>query len=144
MMVIPVLASLDYTRAFQDDLTLGLGMGMGGYVIHSANVTSETYRYEANNDPWKKGDVRKDVYRTHLTALTPGVEGSVALAYRINPSLRLGLTGKIMVISRIRDTWEYTEYSPTDWDPAQPQLVTIKNGYEYGGVGWGLSATVSF
>jgi hypothetical protein len=142
--VIPVLASLGYTRALRSDLTLGLGLGMGGYIVHSADVTTEIYRYETNHESWKKGDVRKNVYRAHMTALTPGVEGSVALTYPINSSICLGLTGKIIVISRIRDTWDYTEYCPTDWDPAPPQLVTIKNGYEYGGVGWGMSATVSF
>jgi hypothetical protein len=48
------------------------------------------------------------------------------------------------LISKIEDVTEYADYYKTDWDPAQPELITMKYGEEYGGTAWGIGASLIF
>jgi len=141
--VLPILGRLDYRQTWRDNLSLDLGIGMGGYVLHSVTTSTEAYRYVQNSDPWREGDIQKNVFRTHLSAVTAGGEGLVALACEISRALSLGLTGRIIITSKVEDTWESSGYYPTGWDPVEPELLTVKNGFQYGGTGWGLGATIS-
>jgi hypothetical protein len=142
--VFPLLGRVDYRAQSKGNITFTLGIGIGGYVFHSVCTTTSTYTYVMDYEPWKRGDVRKNISRIHLTALTPGGEGSVTLARRLGPSVSLGITATVLVNSKIEDTWESSGYYPTDWDPAEAELITMKYGYEYGGMGWGLGLSLSF
>jgi hypothetical protein len=144
VIILPMLAKIGYDRRTGDDLVFGVGVGVGAFMLYSNHRTTETERYVQDSVPWKEGDVSRNVYREHLAAVIPGGEASFTLAYRLSSSALLGLTARILAISKIKDTWEYTGYYATDWDPAEPELITLKNGYEYGGIGWGLGVTVSF
>jgi hypothetical protein len=138
------LGTVDYRNPVGEKLTVDFGIGIGGFLIHSLATTNSVNRWVRDSTPWKEGDERKTVNKLHFTALTPGMEGSVRLAYKLGPSASLGLTGRVLVISKIKDTWEATDYYQTDWEPLEPKLVNMKQGYEYGGVGWGLGISISF
>jgi hypothetical protein len=117
---------------------------MGAYVFHSVVKTTETHTYVKDWGSWKTGDVSHDVWRIHFTAASPGGEGSIGFAYKLNPSLSLGITGRLTLIAKIKDTYEYTDYYKTDWDPVEPQLMTVEHGEEYGGIGWGMGVSLIF
>lgn len=142
--MIPILSSLVFDRSIGDRLVLSVGLGMGGYVLYSSRTTTETQTYVQDVDPWAEGEKHKSVFREHLAVVASGGEASIAFSWRIGRSVLLGLTGRMIVISKIRDTWDYIGYYSTDWDPAESELITMKNGYEYGGIGWGLGGTVRF
>ena len=93
---------------------------------------------------WKKGDIRKNVWRSYFTAAIPGGEGSIGFAYRLTSSVSLGMTGRLILISKTKDISEYTDYYETEWDSAEPELTTIKQGEEYGGMGWGIDVSLIF
>jgi hypothetical protein len=94
--------------------------------------------------PWKEGDVRQDVSRSHFTAATPGGEGSIGIVHKLTPSLFLGLTGRLILISKTEDTDEYADYYKPEWNPAESRLSTMKYGEEYGGIAWGVGASLIF
>lgn len=113
-------------------------------MFHAINTITQTNTYVEEYSHWKKGDVRKNVWRSHFTAATPGGEGTIGFAYRLSSSVSLGITGRLILISKIQDVTEYTDYYKTDWDPAQPELIIMKYGEEYGGMGWGIGASLIF
>ena len=86
----------------------------------------------------------QDVWRDHFTAATAGGEGSIGFAYRLSASLSLGLTGRLILISKIEDTSEYADYYKPEWKPAESRLSTMKYGEEYGGIAWGIGASLIF
>lgn len=142
--VFPVLARMDYQHPVTDRLSVSLGLGIGGYVFHSTCTTTQIHTWVQDSAPWKRGDVSRGVSRVHLTAAAPGAEASIGLAHQLGPSVSLGVTLKVLATSKIDDTWESTGYYAADWDPAEDELMTIKNGYQYGGMGWGIGASISF
>lgn len=119
-------------------------MGLGAYVIHSIWTTTEINTFVKDFGDWKKGDVYKYVLRDHFTAVTPGGEGSIGFACKLSPSVSLGITGRLILISKIKAISEETSYYQIDWTPAEPELVSMKYGNEYGGIGWSLGASLSF
>lgn len=135
---------MSYQNPIWDNLSFNFGAGVGGYLFHSTTTITEIHTYVKDYSSWKKGDIRKNVGRSHLTAVTPGGEGSIGFAYRLTPSVSLGITGRLILISKVEDVTENTDYYKTDWDPAEPELMTMKYGEEYGGIGWGISALLIF
>ena len=116
----------------------------GAYVFHSNQTITTTQTYVDDFRPWNEGDVRQNVSRSHFTAATPGGEGSIGLVYRLGPSISLGLIGRLILISKTEDTDEYADYYKPEWDPAESRLSTMKYGEEYGGIAWGVGATLMF
>lgn len=135
---------MSYRKHTRDDLSVNLGAGLGAYVLYSVSTTTDIRTYVKDSGDWKRGDVDKDIWRTHFTAVTPGGEGSIGFAYELSPSISVGITGRIILISKIENLYELTSYYKTNWEPAEPQLMTIKLGEEYGGMGWGIGASVIF
>jgi len=117
---------------------------LGAYVFHAIHTTNVTWTYVQNWGDWKSGEVYKCVWRSHLTVATPGGEGSIGFAYKLSSSVSLGITGRLILISKVTDVTETTSYYQTDWDPKEPELTTVKDGNEYGGIGWGISASLLF
>ncbi len=142
--IFPFLARLSYQRPGQNDFDFHLSVGSGAYLFHASHTTTATQTYIDDFQPWQKGDVREDISRSHFTAATPGGEGSIGFAYRLSPNISVGLTGRLMLISKIRDTTERVDYYKPDWSPAQSQLSTMKYGEEYGGLGWGVGGSLIF
>jgi hypothetical protein len=141
--VLPILGRLEYLVTLRHNLTLNLGAGWGGYVLYSTVTSTQTQVYVQDYDPWRPGDIQKNVIRTHLCAITPGGEAMAELIFELYRHVSLGLSGRMIMTSKVKDQWESSGYYATDWDPAQPELITITEGYEYGGVGWGLGVVVS-
>ena len=139
-----MLAKLGFKNRAADKLDVGFGVGIGGYIFHSTSTTTQIYTFVQDSEPWKTGDVRRSVSRVHLTAASPGAEVSIRLGHRLNQSVSLAITARALATSRIDDTWESTGYYASDWDPAQDELVTMTYGYQYGGIGWGIGASISF
>jgi|GEM_PF-2378541 len=142
--VFPLLGRLSYQRPIQDNLSFNLGLGLGAYLFHSTLTTTETRAYVKDVGNWKKGEVYEDIERNHFTAATPGGEGSAGFAIRLSPHVSLGITGSLILISKVKDINESTSRDPTEWDPASPELVTMKDGNEYGGIGWRIGASLVF
>lgn len=141
--MLPILGRLEYSVPLSHNLTFNVGTGWGGYILYSVVTSTQSQLYVQDYDFWREGDITKNVFRTHLSAIAGGGEGVVTLAYKIAGVLSAGLTGRIIATSKVDDTWESSGYYPTDWDPAQPEIITITEGYEYGGFGWGLGIAVS-
>jgi hypothetical protein len=129
--------------ALRRNLSLSLGAGWGGYVLYSMVTNTQSQVYVQDYDPWREGDVQRNLFRTQLCTVTPGGEAVVGLTCGIGRQLSLGLNGRIIMTAKVKDQWESSGYYSTDWDPAQPELINITEGYEYGGFGWGLGIVVS-
>jgi hypothetical protein len=142
--VFPLLARLSYQGLDLGRINLNFGLGIGAYIFNSTNTTEETEIYVLNTGGWKKGDVNKYILREHFTSATPGGEGSIGFAYKLSSSVTLGITGRLILISKIENTLEYTTFYKTNWDPSDPELVLMKSGEEFGGIGWGMGASLSF
>jgi hypothetical protein len=121
-----------------------LGVGWGAYIFHSSHTTAAIQTYVDDFQPWKEGDVVQDVFKSHFAAATPAGEGSIGFTYNISPSISLRLTGRFILISKIENTTERADYYKPDWDPAEQQLSTMKYDEEYGGIGWGMGASLIF
>jgi hypothetical protein len=141
--VIPILGRLEYLVAPRRNLTLSLGTGWGGYILYSMVTTTQSQVYVQDYDPWREGNIQRNAFKTQLCTVTPGGEASIGATCEIDRQLSLGLTAKMIITSKVRDQWESSGYYSTDWDPAQPELITITEGYQYGGFGWGLGMTVT-
>jgi hypothetical protein len=135
---------LSYQNSILGNLDFNFGTGIGAYLIYSTSTITQINAYVEDYYSWKKGDIRKNVWSSHFTAATAGGEGSIGFVYRLTPSLSLGITGRLILISKIENIAEYTDYYETEWDPAEPKLMTIKEGEEYGGMGWGIDVSVIF
>jgi len=135
---------LSYQSSIQDNLGFNFGIALGAYVIHSITTTTDSRTYMKDFGEWKKGDVSKYVSPDHFTAVTPGGEGSIGFACKLSPSVSLGITGRLILISKIKAISEETSYYQIDWTPAEPELVSMKYGNEYGGIDWSLGASLSF
>ena len=103
MSTFPILGRLSYQRPIRDDFSFQLAAAAGAYIFHSSHTITSTQTYMDDFQPWNEGDVRKNVSRSHFTAATPGGEGSVGFVYGLTPSLALGLTGRVILISKIED-----------------------------------------
>jgi hypothetical protein len=135
---------LSYQRSVRNDFSFYLAAASGAYIFHSSHTIIATQTYADDFEPWKEGDVVQNVSRSHFTAAAPGGEGSIGFAYRLSPSLSLGLTGRVILISKVEDTSEHADYYKPEWNPAESQLSVMKYGEEYGGIAWGVGASLIF
>jgi hypothetical protein len=78
--IFPVLGRLSYQNSIQDKFNLGFALGSGAYVFHAIHTITQTNTYVEDYSHWKKGDVRKNVWISHFTSATPGVEESISFA----------------------------------------------------------------
>jgi hypothetical protein len=135
---------LSFRGSINNHFAFDLAVGSGAYLFHSVTATTQLLTYVKELEWWKVGDVRKTVSRDHFAATTIGGEASIGFAYKLNSSLSLGVSGRLILISEIKDISEITDYYKTHWEPAEPVLITIKQGNEYSGIGWGFGASLSF
>lgn len=148
LLVVPILGKLAYTFPSHGEMKLGAALAFGAFIINSRVTTTMTDTYVENDSPYQTGD--EDIYEATRSGTTcsPGGEFSVQLSLPLGSRVSVGLNGSLGYIGKsvLFFGYETTDYEQIGWTPGAPELATLKQLMEVGGLsyGGGLSLNLLF
>ncbi len=151
--VFPVLGKLLYRIPTGGNLSLGVGLGIGAYIINCIYRETETRTYVSDVGPnIKEGDVLKSVYEDNFCVVAPGGEMQLSMSLPVmdgNLVIGGGLSIGKMAKRRPRQYLEDQDYRPGDWDSILApdydawQNMTLTDGLEIGGMTYAGGLSIS-
>lgn len=148
LIVVPILGKLAYTFPSRRGMKVDASLAFGTYVINYRVTATMTDTYVEDAPPYQTGD--EDIYETTRSGTTcsPGGEFSVQLSLPLGSRVSVGLNGSLGYIGKsvLFFGYETTDYEQIGWTPGAPELATLKQLFEVGGLsyGGGLSLNLFF
>ncbi len=142
--VVPVLGKLAYTGGGRTKV--GIGLSFGAYVVNSQITGTMTHTYAQNSPPYVKGEKETTETTVSATTCSPGGEFSLQLSQPLGSQASIGLNGWVGYVGKATVFWgfERTGYAQIEWSPAAPEMSTLKQVFEVGGLSYGGGLSLNF
>jgi len=142
--VVPVLGKLAYTAGGRTKVDIALSFG--AYVVNSQITGTLTKTYAQDSPPYVKGEKETTESTVSATTCSPGGEFSVDLSLPVSDIFSIGFNGWAGYIGRATVFLgvERTGYTQTEWSPAAPEMDTLKQVFEVGGLSYGGGLSLNF
>lgn len=145
----PILLKLYYDNLINNPkLNFNLSLGAGLYIINFLTRYTNTISYVKDYYGHPAGEV--SIRRSSGDSpayFKPAMELGAGLNYKIGKGININMSVKLSYMAIFNSVYETSELTAVDWYPSNPkQNVTMKNGYELGGLGYGfgLGASLKF
>jgi len=142
--VVPVLGKLAYNTGRR--AKVGVGLSFGAYIVNSRIIGTTTHTYAQNSPPYVQGEKETTEMSISATTCSPGGEFSVQLSLPLGNQASIGLNGYLGYIGKATVFWglERTGYTQIEWSPAAPEMATLKQIFEVGGLSYGGGLSLNF
>jgi hypothetical protein len=142
--VVPVLGKLAYTGGGRTKV--GIGLSFGAYVVNSQITGTMTKTYAQNSPPYVKGEKETTETTVSGTTCSPGGEFSLDLSLPVSDMFSIGFNGWAGYIGKatVFLGGERTGYTQIEWSPAAPEMSTLKQVFEVGGLSYGGGLSFNF
>lgn len=146
LLVVPVLGKLAYTS--YGGTRLGIALSLGAYIINARISGITTHTYVQSVPPYVPGERDTMEMTFSSTSCSPGGEFSLQLSLPLSDIFSVGFNGWVGYIGKATIFWgaEWTGYTQIEWSPAAPEMSSLKQLFEAGGLsyGGGLSLNLFF